>query len=125
GMPDNSLVVMVRLEYRPLCPPYTDPVASAEEGLGRPVLSDEGGVHLVGVIGAVREDVADLDPTLDQKPALSAFGTDVSLTHVVDVDGLPDEIAPGHDIAQVGGLLIRAGEVGPTVHAAIDKDPGF
>jgi hypothetical protein len=80
-------------------------------------------VHLVRVVGPVREDVPDLDAADDAQLPVLAPGADVTLTNVVHVDRLAVEVTAADDASEVGVLLVGAGDVRTLVDRRVDHGP--
>src|SRR5688572_17047479 len=99
GWPDDALVVVMRLDDRLHRAADPDAVATADERLPRSVLGEERRVHLVRVVGPVREDVPHLDAALDLQAALLALGTEIAGADVVRVDGFALEVSARDDVS--------------------------
>ena len=111
----------MRLHDRLHGAPDTDAVTAAEEGLGRAVFRDEGRVHLVRVVGPVREDVPDLHAALDAELSHRAPRTEIALAHIVGVDLLALEVPALYDVPKVSVPLVRARDVRAAIDRSIDQ----
>ena len=121
--PDDPLCIVVLLDRGRGGPTHADPIAAHHHHLLPALLVEVERLHLLAILGAQHEDVADLDAADDARgfgaPRTGVAGDGIAQIGVT----VRREIAAGRDVHPVGARRISPNDdIGQTLHRQIGNE---